>query len=172
MFLFTIFGKMRRGIEAKVAQKEPGLYVVVLFPIVVSFLLTFAANRLIGYLITYGYIRNYYLEPSPGLHVHHFTYGFFILAIAGYLALIYNGPRAKYLIALLLGLGLGLAMDEFGMWLKLRDDEIARWNYDGFTLVIGLFVFLFTIKGMLRGGVKIARFLWPFGPRNRAKIDT
>ncbi len=144
---FAIFRKMREGIYRKVISQEPGLYISLIFPIVVSFLLTFAISRLVSYLITYGYIRAIYLEPSPGVHVHHFTYGVFIMAAAGYLALIFNGPRAKYLIALLLGMGLGLAFDEFGMWLKLRDDDLTRWSYDGFNIIIGFFFLLLSARG-------------------------
>ena len=109
MFLGTIFGKMRRSIENKVNNHQPGLYFSLSFPIMVAFLLTFAVSRLIGYLITYGYMPQIYWQPSPGLHIHHFTYGFFILAFAGYLALIFNGPRAKFGISLLLGLFLEIS---------------------------------------------------------------
>ena len=49
-----------------------------------------------------------------------------------------------------------LAMDEFGMWLKLRNDEIARWSFDGFTLTIGLFFLLFTLKP----GINMVKRLW------------
>lgn len=155
--LFGIFGKMQDRIERKVSYNEPGLYVSLTFPILAAFLLTFAFSRLIGYLITYGYMPAIYLQTSPGVHVHHFTYGFFILAVAAYLALVFNGPKAKYLISLLLGFGLGLAMDEFGMWLKLRDDGLVRWNYDGFIIVIASFLILISF----RRGISLMRLIWP-----------
>jgi len=146
----SLFRKMRQGIHHKVVAQEPGLYITLIFPIAVSFLITFAGSRIIGYLITYGYVPEIYLQPSQGVHIHHYTYGFFILAAAGYLALVFSGPRAKYGIALLLGFGLGLAFDEFGMWLKLRDDEITRWSYDGFNMVIGVFFLLLSARGGVR----------------------
>lgn len=102
-------------------------------------------------------MREIYLEPSPGVHIHHFTYGVFVMAAAGYLALIFNGPKAKYLIALLLGMGIGLAFDEFGMWLKLRDDEITRWSYDGFNIVIGFFFLLLSARGGIKLFKRLAR---------------
>src|SRR3989338_5943316 len=142
----TIFRKMKENIHRKVETGDPGLYISMAFPILFAFVLTFVGSRAIGYLITYGHIPPLYLEPSPGLHVHHFTYGFFILAIAGYLALIHHGPRARYWIALLHGLGLGLAIDEFGMWLKLRDDEVVRWSYDGLNIMIAVFIFLISLR--------------------------
>ncbi len=150
--LFGIFQKMQRNISEKIVAREPGLYVALLFPIMFAFLLTFIGSRILSHFAPW-----FYLPVAPGLHVHHFTYGFFILAISGYLALIHNGPRGTYLIALLHGFGLGLALDEFGMWLRLRDDDIARWNYDGFFIVVGFLVLLFALPR----GWRLLRRLWP-----------
>ena len=153
----TIFRKMHENIHRKVETGDPGLYASMAFPILFAFILTFIGSRLIGYLITYNIIPHLYLELEPGLQVHHYTYGIFILFAAGYLALIVKRARAKFWIALLHGFGLGLAMDEFGMWLKLRDDEIVRWSYDGFNITIGLFLFILTAKP----GIKMLKKLWP-----------
>jgi hypothetical protein len=156
--LIAIFRKMRESIRRKVETNDPGLYISMAFPILFAFVLTFIGSRLIGYLITYEHIPPLYLEPSPGLHVHHFTYGVFILFLAGYLGLSVKQARAKFWMALLLGFGLGLAMDEFGMWLKLRDDEMVRWSYDGFNLTVGLFLFILSAKR----GFRMLKRLWPF----------
>ena len=143
---------MHRAIRHKVATQEPGLYVSLIFPIAVAFLLTFTVARLISYLI-----------PSLGLfigdfRVHHFTWGIFVLAVSGYLALVFDRARAKYFISLLYGFGLGLAFDEFAFWLKLTDDDPARWNYDGFLIVTGLILIIISAKK----GVKLLKILWPF----------
>lgn len=152
---------MKDSIRRKVETDEPGIYAALAFPILFSFILTFAGSRAISYLITYGVIPELYLEPSPGLHIHHFTYGVFILFLAGYLALaIKHSARGKFYVALLHGFGLGLAMDEFGMWLKLRDDDITRWSYDGLTITIGLFLFVLTVKP----GFRMLKMLWPAWP--------
>jgi hypothetical protein len=148
-----LFDRMSSLIKERVVRHEPGLYLALVFPIAFAFTLTFAVARLISHVDPM-----LFFEPTPGLHIHHFTYGFFILAIAGYLALIFNGPDAKFWIALLFGLGLGLAMDEFGMWLRLRDDDLARWSYDGLNIVIGFFFLLAAFKQ----GVRLLRALWPF----------
>jgi len=146
--MISLFKKMREEIAKRLHSEEPGLYIALAFPILFSFLLTFVISRLISYLITYGYIPEIFLEVD-GVHVHHFTYGFFILAAAGYLALVFDGPTARYLISLLFGMGLGLSMDEFGMWLKLKDDDPVRWSYDGFTIVILTFgVLIFARPGI------------------------
>lgn len=152
-----LFRKMHESIHRKVETGDPSLYVSMAFPILFAFVLTFIGSRLIGYLITYNIIPHLYLELEPGLQVHHYTYGIFILFAAGYLALAVRRARAKFWIALLHGLGLGLAMDEFGMWLKLRDDNLVRWSYDGFNITIGLFLFILTAKP----GIKMLKKLWP-----------
>ncbi len=140
-------------IRKKIEHSETGLYFYLVFPIAFAFLATFMLSRIFSLLAP-----NFYLIGLAVGHVHHFAYGFFILAISGYLALIFDGPRAKYLISLLHGLGLGLAFDEFGLWINLTDDDLSRWSYDGFLIIIGLFFLILSA----RRGVKMLQFLWPF----------
>jgi len=149
---------MQASVHRKVENNDPGLYISLAFPTLFAFIITFLSSRLVGYLITYGIMPPMYYQPSPGLHVHHFTYGVFILFLAGYLGLSVKQARAKFWVALLLGFGLGLAMDEFGMWLKLRDDEIVRWSYDGFNITIGLFLLILSLKP----GIRMLKRVWPF----------
>lgn len=152
--MFLVFKKMREGIRSKAANGSLDLSVALIFPIAFSFLLTFTGSRIFSHLAP----DFYFFEAEPGLRVHHFAYGFFILAAAAYLALIHTGPKAKYLISLLLGFGLGLAFDEFGMWLRLRDDDLARWNYDGFNIIISFFFLVL----FARPGIRLLKRLWPF----------
>jgi len=85
-------------------------------------------------------------EPVPGMHIHHYVYGIFILVIAGYLALIFRGGGATPWIALLYGLGVGLTFDEFGMWLNPPFVRGVRWNTNGIAIILialmlaGLFI--------------------------------
>src|SRR5437667_134376 len=122
MFILDIFSRMNRSIRVKVLTQEPGLYVALTFPIAATFLLTFIGARIISHLDPDLYIS------WSGLHVHHYAYGVFILAVSGYLALVFSSPRAKFTIALIHGLGLGLAFDEYGLWLKLQDNDPARFS--------------------------------------------
>lgn len=152
MFVLDIFSRMQRSIRHKVSTQEPGLYISLIFPVAIVFLITFTAARTISYFI-----------PSLGVfigdfRVHHFTWGIFVLAVSGYLALIFDKPRAKYFISLLHGFGLGLAFDEFAFWLKLTDDDPARWSYDGFLIVVGFVLLIISAKA----GVKLLKKLWPF----------
>lgn len=84
-----------------------------------------------------------YVDPSlflnvRGTHIHHFTYGFFLLAAVGYVAIAYPDKPRRFL-AFVYGIGLALAADEFGMWLRLRDQYDARHSYDAI-LVISTFL--------------------------------
>lgn len=139
--MISPFKKMYDHIHHKVSSGESDLYTALLFPITFSFIITFSIARIVSHLAP-----EFYLEISPGLHIHHYTYGFFILAISGYLTLVFSGPRAKFWLALLFGIGLALSFDEFGMWLRLKDDEEIRLHYDGFNIIIGLIIFLLTWK--------------------------
>ena len=156
--MFSIFSKITRKniIHEKIEHSEAGLYFYLVFPIAFAFLLTFISARIFNLLAP-----DFYLIGLAVGHVHHFAYGFFILAISSYLALIFNGPKAKYLISLFYGLGLGLAFDEFGLWINLKDDDLTRWSYDGFLIIIGLFFLILSAQR----GLKMLRFLWPFGAK-------
>lgn len=151
--MFTWFTKMQDAIREKVVHHSKGLYVALIFPIAFAALLTFIIARIIS--MTQP---QWGLWIASDLRVHHYAYGFFILAASGYLALIFSGPRAKFLIALLFGLGLGLSFDEFAMWLKLRGDDVARWEYDGVVIVLSFFFFILTIQP----GMNFLFNHWPF----------
>src|SRR5262245_52482027 len=85
------------------------------FWILAGFLPTFLAARFV-------------VDKAPGLflqvsgtHVHHFTYGIFVLALTGFVSLAW--PRASRLwLAIAYGVGLALSFDEFGMWLHLTSN--------------------------------------------------
>lgn len=66
-----------------------------------------------------------------GIHIHHYTYGIFMLIVAGYLALVFKGPQATFWIALLYGWGAGFIFDEMGMWLNSSIGQSGRWNRTG-----------------------------------------
>ena len=105
--------------------------------IAAAFVVTATAARLFSTVLP-----RVHWEPLPGMHIHHYVYGIFILAAAGYLALIFKGDRATMWIALLYGLGIGLTFDEFGMWLNPPFVRGVRWNTNGLTIVILLLALL------------------------------
>ena len=100
-----------------------------------AFILTAAGARLFSLVLPWVH-----WEPIPGMHIHHYVYGIFILTVAGYLALIFRSERATLWIALLYGLGVGLTFDEFGMWLNPPFQRGVRWSTNGLAIVIGALV--------------------------------
>ena len=108
------------------------------FNVFVSFLFTFIIVRIYVILGTVGIIDdpNFYIK---GYHIHHLNYGIFILAIAGFLALIFQDTKHRLKIGILYGIGLGLTFDEFGMWLKLENDYWMRTSYDAIIIISLIF---------------------------------
>lgn len=88
------------------------------------------------------------------VHLHHFTFGIFALAIAGYGALVFTGPRAPFFIALLYGFGIGLTFDEFDMWLNLSDSLDFRWSDHGILIVAAV-----AVAGLALKSIRKARLL-------------
>ena len=141
--LFSIFSKItqRDALTKKIVTKDSGVYLYILFPIAVAFLIAFTGARIISHIDP-----SFYIHILEDVRIHHFAYGIIILAASGYLALVNNDPRSKYLIALLHGLGLGLAFDEFGIWLRLSDNSTARFSYDGVVVLIAFFILMISAE--------------------------
>ena len=113
--------------------------------IAIAFVLTAMGARVFSVLLPWVH-----WEPVPGMHIHHYVYGIFILAIAGYLAMIFKGDRATSWIALLYGLGIGLTFDEFGMWLSPPLQRGTRWNTGGLEFVVIALAFLGLVPLLFR----------------------
>jgi len=90
---------------------------------------------LVAFLLSFGFIRmSTRLMRSPkvpwwpgsiktgGIHVHHLVFGIVLLMLAGFLgfALQPDSPWLEILAAAF-GVGMGLTLDEFALWLHLED---------------------------------------------------
>lgn len=69
------------------------------------------------------------VETSSGLHIHHLVWGILLLMTSGFLgfALAPDDPWSDILAALF-GIGMGLTLDEFALWLRLED---VYWSDEG-----------------------------------------
>lgn len=100
------------------------------FLILITFLGTFVVSRAFTYIFPEVSLK------VNSVHVHHFAYGIFLLAIIGYFLLTQpRSPKTRIKISLLYGVALGLAMDEFAMWIQLEDAYYDRASYDAIVLV-------------------------------------
>ena len=107
-------------------------------PILVAFLFTFMAARVLVFLIVSRRIPDVYLNLG-GTHVHHLNYGIFLLSgVGAYLLLGRPGARALQWSAVLYGIGLALTFDEFGLWVHLGGSYWQRASFDAVVVITGL----------------------------------
>ena len=111
--------------------------------ILVSFLITFILARIVTYLQKISFLPN----QSGDLHVHHLVPGIILLIVSGYCGIAYAKEKfvEKYM-AILFGIGAALTLDEFGLWLYLRDvywEKEGRISIDA--IVIGVTILLMAI---------------------------
>ena len=62
------------------------------------------------------------VETKGGTHIHHMFWGILLLLTMGYVGLTFDIPSPWYeLVAVAFGVGMGLTLDEFALWLNLED---------------------------------------------------
>ena len=78
-------------------------------------------------------IPPFHFIQSGGRHIHHLVFGILILLLVGYGWLAEVGTGADHssillsrLMSILYGVGAALTLDEFALWLNLRDVYWAR----------------------------------------------
>jgi hypothetical protein len=95
----------------------------------------------VAFLITFGFIRTstHMIRAQVkwwpgnvsvgGTHVHHLVWGILLLLICGYIAVaIAPGSPWRDVVAVFFGIGTGLTLDEFALWLNLKD---VYWEKEG-----------------------------------------
>ncbi|MBM9469545.1 hypothetical protein [Nakamurella leprariae] len=96
-----------------------------------------------------GLLRNI---SFGGVHVHHQVFGILLMLFAGVM-LIAATPTGGWLnaVAVIFGVGVSLAFDEFALWLHLED---VYWTPEGRKSVDAIFIVL-AVTGVLIGGVDV-----------------
>jgi hypothetical protein len=62
------------------------------------------------------------VETKGGTHIHHLVWGILLLLVTGYLGIAVDlGDPWLELVAVAFGIGMGLTLDEFALWLNLED---------------------------------------------------
>ena len=127
-----------RAMTTRAGWNDPVFHVLAR-TILVSFVLTFIAARLIVFLIVSRRIPDIYLHLG-GTHVHHLNYGIFLLTgVGAYLLLIRPSGSPLIAAACVYGIGTGLTFDEFGLWLRLGGSYWQRASFDAVTVIGSLF---------------------------------
>jgi hypothetical protein len=105
------------------AGKEPA------FLFLVAFLASFAFIRMSTHMIRAGVSWWPGNVSVGGTHIHHLVWGILLLLISGWIAIAIDpGSPGRELVAVAFGIGTGLTLDEFALWLELRD---VYWTEDG-----------------------------------------
>jgi hypothetical protein len=97
---------------------------------------------LLAFLLSFGFIRTSAhmiraqvswwpgnVQTKSGTHVHHLVWGILLLLAMGYIG-IAVAPSSPWIeiVAILFGIGMGLTLDEFALWLNLED---VYWSQKG-----------------------------------------
>jgi len=76
-----------------------------------------------------------------GTHIHHLVWGIIVLMISGWVAIAVDpGSPGREIAAIAFGIGTGLTLDEFALWLELKDvywEEQGRKSIDA-VIVAGI----------------------------------
>ena len=84
------------------------------------------------------------VETKSGTHIHHLVWGILLLLVMGYVGIATAIPDPWFeLVAIAFGIGMGLTMDEFALWLNLKDvywQEKGRQSIDAVVVTTGLLV--------------------------------
>src|SRR5207302_1232690 len=96
----------------------------------IGFLATVGIVRAITHLIRAD-IGPFHNVTTGGLHIHHLVWGILLLLVVGYVWLAEVGVAWTWtavLTAFVFGIGAALTLDEFALWLNLRD---VYWETQG-----------------------------------------
>ena len=114
--------------------------------VLVSFLITFGVVRVITFLQKENLLPN----QNPLFHLHHLVPGIFLVLISGYLGIsFWANHKIRMLMAILFGVGAALTIDEFALWIYLRDVYWAkegRASVDAVVVVILILSIAFLIS--------------------------
>jgi hypothetical protein len=84
------------------------------------------------------------VQTKGGTHIHHLVWGILLLLVMGYLGIATSIPSPWFeLTAIFFGIGMGLTMDEFALWLNLEDvywTQKGRESVDAAVITVGLLV--------------------------------
>ncbi len=115
----------------------------------------------VAFLITFGFIRTsaHLIRAQVkwwpgnvevgGTHIHHLVWGIGLMMISGYVGVTIAPPSPWHeIVAILFGVGMGLALDEFALWLDLED---VYWSEQGRKSIDAVIVAA-TVTGMILVG--------------------
>ncbi len=116
-----------------------------LFVASVSFFVTFAGVRAVVYAVLHQIPPFHFIIQASGRHIHHLVIGILILLLVGYAWLCEVGSSGtpwsilvSRLMSILYGVGAALTLDEFALWLNLKD---VYWSPEGRSSIDAVILF-------------------------------
>jgi len=105
--------------------------------VLLSFLTTFAITRTVTNLQKFGTM------PNGILPFHHLVPGIFLIIFSGYVGLSFWATgKVRHFMAVLFGIGAALTIDEFALWLYLKDVYWERQGRDSIDAIIYAIIIL------------------------------
>jgi hypothetical protein len=87
-----------------------------------------------------------------GTHIHHMVWGILAILVTGYVAIaIAPGSPGREILAVLFGIGAGLTLDEFALWLNLKD---VYWSEQGRSSIDAVIVAA-SLGGLVVTGLRV-----------------
>lgn len=93
------------------------------------------------------------IKTEGGLHVHHLVFGIVLMLLAGFVLALQLGSPAHEIFAGLFGIGAGLTLDEYALWLHLED---VYWSEEGRRSVDAVVVAALVAGMVLMGFLPVA----------------
>jgi hypothetical protein len=88
-----------------------------------------------------------------GTHVHHLVWGIFAMMIFGYIGVVHEPDSPwREIVSVFFAIGMGLTLDEFALWLELKD---VYWEKDGRKSVDAMI-----IAGCVAGAATVGFSAW------------
>ena len=116
--------------------------------VLLSFLITFASIRTITHLQKLGLLSNPGIRAT--LHIHHLVPGMILVLISGYVGLsFWASDRVRHIMAILFGIGAALVIDEFALWIYIKDvywERQGRASVDAIIYVVIILTIVFVIS--------------------------
>lgn len=156
-----IFQRFLRVVKKDWHRESPRM----LFNILNMFLLTFTVAHL------YSLFVPYYVFIA-GYHIHHFYYGMAILAVTSIVGVVTNHDGVRHFLSYMVGIGIGLIVDELGLLLNCTGEKIGLAcqylfpNTFDIVLIISLIMLIFIFFGN-----KPIRWFLPKSWRNIKELE-
>ena len=92
------------------------------------------------------------VSTKGGMHIHHMVFGIITIMVVGWVAVTggYLGDPWQGICAVLFGIGTGLTLDEYALWLNLKD---VYWEKQG-RASIDAVIIAATLAGLVLVGLR------------------